>query len=308
MKTILVPTDFSECSASAFEYAALVAKKSGAQIYLIHVVDVPFAKATSRGDIDTDNSAVPYMMSLMKTTKMKMKKIKSSAIFKNLEVKDVVEIGSIPEKIFDAEKKYKAEMIIMGTHGMNGIQEKFIGTNAEKIVRGARIPVLTIKDNVKNPKIDTIVFATDFSKEAEYVLAAISKIAGLFKARLVLTKVITAGNFETTFETDRQIEQFRAKSKVYSYSAGVYYADSKEEGIRLAAEKSSADIIALGTHGRHGLAHFFRGSIAEDVVSHASLPVLTLNFHKKGMNGTVSIQREKTHQYDSDFLYQIPSV
>jgi hypothetical protein len=67
-------------------------------------------------------------------------------------------------------------------------------------------------------------------------------------------------------------------------------------------------MIALGTHGRHGLAHLFRGSVAEDVVSHASLPVLTINFHKKLLNYRTPVQGKKVRQYDSDFLYQIPSV
>ena len=309
MKTILVPTDFSECSCAAFDYAALIAKRSGAQIYLMHILDIPFAKTTSTGDVTTDrNSDVPFMMGMMKVTQAKMKKIKSLPVFKDIDVKDVIEVGSIPEKVFSAVKKYKADMIIMGTHGVSGLQEKFIGTNAEKIVRDVDIPVLTVKDRVKNPKIETIIFATDFSREAEYVLPMISNVAILFEARLILTKIITLNDFETTFETDKQIRKFRNKSKVYNYSTDIYYARTKEEGIRHVANKTAADVIALGTHGRHGLAHFFRGSIAEDVVSRASLPVLTINFHKKLMNGKASSQNGKAHHYDSDLLYQIPSV
>ena len=120
--------------------------------------------------------------------------------------------------------------------------------------------------------------------------------------------MVTPNKFETTSETEKQIEKFRSKSALYDYSVSIYYADSKEDGIRYAAESSGADIIALGTHGRHGLAHLFKGSIAEDVVSHASLPVLTLNFHKKLMESKATVQKKKIHRYDSDLLYQIPSV
>ena len=124
----------------------------------------------------------------------------------------------------------------------------------------------------------------------------------------MLTKVITPDKFETTAQTEKQIELFRSKSNLRNYSTGIYYAASKDAGIRAAAEISRADVIAMGTHGRNGLAHLFRGSIAEDVVSHASLPVLTINFRKKVQYLKPPVQGKKIRQYDSDLLYQIPSV
>jgi nucleotide-binding universal stress UspA family protein len=308
MKSILVPTDFSECSASAYSYAVMLAEKTKATIYLLHVLDVPFPSQSVNGSEASTRLDTHFMMELMKLTKARMSKVRNGKVFKNLNVQEVIEVGSISDKVLNAVKKYKADMIIMGTHGVNGFQEKFIGTNAEKVVRNAEIPVLSVKHNVKNPKLETIVLATDFSKEAEQVLPVVSNIADLLKARLILTKVVTPNRFETTSETNQQLEKFRNKNKLYNYSTGVYYADSKEEGIRNAAEAADADVIALGTHGRHGLAHFFRGSIAEDVVSHASLPVLTMNFHKKLMSSKAAVEGRKIRQYNSDLLYQIPSV
>ena len=309
MKTIIVPTDFSECSVAAYGYAAFLAEKTGAEIYLMHILDIPASNASTFKSMDKENLGnVPFMMQMMKLIKLRMKKAKAEKVFKNLKIKDIIEIGTIPEKTFAAVKNYKADMIVMGTHGVNGIQEKFIGSNAEKIVRNADIPVLTVKHALKNLRLETILFATDFSKEAELVLPEISKIAELFKARLILTKVVTLNDFEPTSATNEQITSFREKNEIYNYSTQVYYAYSREEGIRQVAENIGADVIALGTHGRHGLAHFFRGSIAEDVVSHASLPVMTLNFHKKLINEKKKIIRNKTARYESDMLYQIPSV
>jgi len=308
MKTILIPTDFSECSATAYNYAVMMAEKSNSEILLLHILDIPQpSQSTANGRETTLDTH--YMMEMMKLTKFRMKKIRNGKTFKNVNVKEIIEVGSIPERILNAVKKYKADMIIMGSHGVNGIQEKFIGTNAERIVRDVEIPVLTVKHPVKNPKIGTIVFATDFSKETELVLPAISNIADMLHSRLILTKIVTPNKFETSYATERQIEVFRKKSELYTYSTNVYYANSKEEGIRQAAEISGADVIALGTHGRHGLAHFFRGSIAEDVVSHASLPVLTVNFHKKFMKSPAKIRsNNKIPKYETDLLYQIPSV
>lgn len=310
MKKILVPTDFSECSSAAYSYAALLAAKTGAEICLLHILDIPVSNPVSANSSDKENLGDKhFMMELMKLTQARMKKIKGDAVFKNLSVKETIEIGSIPEKTFSAVKKCKADVIVMGTHGRNGVQETFLGSNAEKIVRDADIPVLTVKDKVKNPKIETILLATDFSKEALYVLPAVSNIAELFGARLILTKVVTMNNFESTREAEKQIEAFRKKSEQFKFTTHLYYAYDKEEGIRGVADTFGASMIALGTHGRHGLAHLFKGSIAEDIVNHSSIPVLTINFHKKLMKEkTASGSVRRVVPYELDWSYQIPSV
>jgi nucleotide-binding universal stress UspA family protein len=308
MKGILIPTDFSECAASAYPYAVSLAKRAKSDIYLLHLLDIPFPSQNVDGNEMATRMDTHFMMELLKLTKSRMEKTLRSPVFKGLNVKEIIEMGSLSEGIFHAVKKYGADMIVMGTHGIRGFQEKFIGTQAEKVVRSAKIPVLSVKQEIKNPEIKTVMFATDFSDEADYLLPALNAITALLNAKLVLTKIITPNKFETTAETEKQIEEFRNKNSLFTYATSVYYAESKEEGIRRAAKALGADMIALGTHGRHGLAHFFMGSIAEDVVSHASLPVLTLNFHRFNQANKTEHTQEKVQPFNSDLLYQLPSV
>ncbi len=279
MKAIIVPTDFSDCAASAYNYAALLAEKTGATIYLLHVLDIPFPSIATGDDAETTQDT-HFMMELMNLTKSRMKKARARKEFKNSDIKEIIEVGPFPQRIFHAVEIYKADMIVMGTHGTSGLQEKFIGSNAEKVVRNANVPVLSVKHGVKKPTIETILFATDFSDEADRVLPAVNAVASLFKAKLILSKIVTQDKFEASAKVDEQIKKFSSKNKLYRFVTNVYYDHCKEDGIRHAANTAKASIIALGTHGRHGLAHFFRGSVAENVVSHASLPVLTINFKK----------------------------
>ncbi len=290
MKNILVPTDFSPCSGAAYSYAALVAEKTKAEIHLLHVIAPPYANPSSPGDTPDETF---FKIQLMKLIKSRMSKIRTGKIFNNLNIEEHILVGQIPEKIAEAVKKLKIDMVIMGTHGLSGVQEKFIGSNAEKIVRNAEIPVLTVKHEIKKPKIEHIVLATDFSKETEYVLPTIAKIAKIFGAEIILTKIITLNDFESTYETEKQIRTFKEKNKLYNFSTQVYYSYSREEGIRRVAHTLGAGMIAMGTHGRHGLSHLFLGSIAEEVVNHASLPVLTINFHKKLMEKQAAIAKKK---------------
>ena len=302
MKTILVPTDFSENAAAAYDYAALLARKTGATIHLLHILDVPYAEPSPDGE-NKNKVDVHYMMELMKLTKLRISKLKKNKLFKNVNVIDVIEVGNVPSKIYQASKKYKVDMIVMGTHGISGFQESFLGSNAERVIRNAEIPVLSVRDKIKSSKISTIVFATDFSKETELVLPAISKISEMFNARLILMKIITMVDFQSTHETEKQIEEFWKQNKIYKCPTQIYYAYSREEGIRNFAGNAGADIIALGTHGRHGLAHFFKGSIAEEVVNHASLPVLTFNFHKKLLKISVKGKRKPQLRNNPSWIY-----
>ncbi|MBI4930389.1 MAG: universal stress protein [Bacteroidetes bacterium] len=282
MKTILVPTDFSECSTATFPYAVLIAKKTGAKILLLHVLDV-----------QGNTSDAPYMIAAMNTTKVRMQKLMREPILKGVEVTDAIEVGSISRKVNEAAKKHKADMIVMGTHGASGWHEAFIGSNAERIVRDADVPVLSIKNKIKNLKLENIIYATDFSEETFIVFPIIKKIAQTIGAKLDLMKVVTRIDFETTRETQKSINRFKKKAGAQEHSVFIYYDDVKQEGIRGYANTMKADMIALGTHGRHGLSHFFNGSIAEDLVNHSPLPVLTINIHKKLMKPEVEIQSQK---------------
>ena len=277
MKNILVPTDFSQCSANAYNYATMLAEHTGATIHLFYALDISFNSGDSQGT----RGDVQFMMQLLKLTKARMNKLRKGSAFKNFKVNEVVVMGSLTEKITEIIRKNKIDMVVMGTHGTSGMQQSFVGSNSEKVVRNADIPVLTVRDAVKNPMIKKIIFATDFSYETKIVLRSICAIAEMFDAELILAKVVTQNDFETTHETELQIEDLRKKSKMFNYSTKIYYAHSREQGIRNMADTLGADIIAVGTHGRHGLARLFQGSVAERVVNHSSLPVLTINFHKK---------------------------
>src|ERR1035437_5868691 len=112
MKTILVPTDFSENSSAAYDYAVMLAEKRGATIYLLHIIEAPFESPSPDGDNNMIADA-NYMMEVMRFTKLRMAKLKSNKLFKNTKVVDIIEVGSVPSKIYQVSKKYKADMIVI---------------------------------------------------------------------------------------------------------------------------------------------------------------------------------------------------
>lgn len=304
MKTILVPTDFSECALYALEFAARIAQKTNAQIQLLHVLEVPLA--------DTDFSAtkengskelytspgVPFMMTLLRTVKGKMSGLLNAQFLKTIKVKDNIEVGMIGNKIGDAALKLRADIIIMGSHGNTGYNNFFVGSNAEKVARVSPIPLLTVKHRIEEPEINKIAFATDFSDEAARVFPYIRRFADYFDADIYIVKVITPIEFKTQRENREVINSFISAGSDKEFPVTLYNDKRKEAGIIHFADDIKAGIIAIGTHGKNGISRFFSGSISEDLVNHSFLPVLTVNFSK-----SLSRKSNKTEISKSGFEY-----
>ncbi len=285
MKRILVPTDFSDYSRIALQFAANLAHKISGRIYLIHVFDDngvgigagsagSGAWAGTAADVDVLPMTIDRLR-LIKSTAQKFIKeagVPGTDIYHNVE-------GGLPYlKINYAAEKYHCDMIIMGTHGASGFQELFIGTTAEKVVQHANRPVLSIKESVNfNPS--KIVFASDFTEESSDVFEKVKEFAEIYNSEIHLLNVNTANVERDKIAGD--VETFRLQNDAAHLQYTVWNESRTEAGILHFAKRFGADLIAIGTHGRHGLARFFNPSLSEELVNHSFCPVLTVNFGKK---------------------------
>ena len=183
-------------------------------------------------------------------------------------------------EIDSVAQEFDCDLIVMGSHGSSGIKEVFVGSNTEKVVRTSEIPVLVIKNKVKEFKMDTVVFASNFDKEAIMVFRKAKKLFDVFGAKMKLVFINTPGDgFRSTKEMNEKILQFLLEAKLnqeFSVSdIATFNAYTVEDGVYGYSKSTNADAIAMPTHGRRGLAHFFSGSISEDLVNHSRLPVVT---------------------------------
>jgi K+-sensing histidine kinase KdpD len=116
-------------------------------------------------------------------------------------------------------------------------------------------------------------------------------------------KVVTMLKFETSSKTQKDIQKFKEKFKGKNFTTSLYYDWNKQAGIRHLSDNVNADMIVLGTHGKHGLANFFNGRIAENLVNHSSLPVLTVNIHRKKFENQPNIHNAERIS-NEDYYHQ----
>ncbi|WP_196885575.1 universal stress protein [Aureivirga sp. CE67] len=273
MKRILVPVDFSEQATNAAKVAAKIAKKTGSEIYLLHMFELP-SDVIDPTNFTTGETG-PLKVMFMKKIHEKFEQFKKSDFFEGINVVESVQFHKTFEGIIDASKEHEIDLVIMGSQGASGLEEFFIGSNTEKVVRNSDVPVLVIKDHNEDFEIKNIVFASDFTKENKKTFDKLLDFVSIFDSKIHLLKVNTPYNFETTRESNYTMDAFIKEYDLKNYSINIYNDNSIERGILNFTNEVDADVIALNTHGRSGLSHLFNGSITEDLTNHSIKPVIT---------------------------------
>lgn len=271
MKKILVPTDFSKQAENALKVAAMIARKHDAEIYLLHMMEIPMQQI----DPINAHSDVPEALFFMKLAHKKFEALLGSDFLKGLRVHDILKADLTFNDINDACAEYEIDFIVMGSHGASGLMEMFVGSNAEKVVRTADMPVLVIKNEHKSFEVANFVFASDFKNDNKEAYKQAVMFAKSFDAKIHLLMVNTVNNFMTTFDANARIKDFISGQPFKNYTITILNDTSVEQGILNFARDINADLIGVSTHGRQGIAHFFNGSISEDLVNHANRPVIT---------------------------------
>jgi nucleotide-binding universal stress UspA family protein len=139
---ILLPTDFSDCSAEAARVARLLAERFGSRVVVLHVLDEPAAlDPMFRGDVPLE-----LLRSRMEQFAQESMDAFLAAHFSGLENFDTMLASGIPyREIIKKARECGAGLIVIGTHGRTGVEHVLFGSTAEKVVRLAPCPVLSVR-------------------------------------------------------------------------------------------------------------------------------------------------------------------
>ncbi len=142
IKSIIFPTDFSEGSSQALQYAVDLTKKYGAKLYVVHVI-YDIAKAT--GWYVPHVSMDQMYKDIQEGAKKELERFGVEELGGVKNIERTVLTGVPHEEIINFAKKNKIDLIIMGTHGRKGIDRILFGSTAAQVVRFAPCPVLTVR-------------------------------------------------------------------------------------------------------------------------------------------------------------------
>ena len=277
MKTILVPTDFSSHSENALRTAAIIAKKNNANILVLHMAGIEDGLLTK----EESNAALESVFYL-KLAEKRFAEFLDMSYLNGIEVHQAIKKHRNFNEINEVAQEHNVSLIVISSHGSSGLKELFIGSNTEKVIRHSEIPVLVIKQLVSNFRMNSGVFASDFSFENISAYQKAKEFFRLFNARMHLIYINTPGrHFKSSKEIDKVLFHF-FKNSGYTKPADrindveIISDYSIEEGIFSYSQLINTDIITIATHGRKGYSHLLKGSISEDVANHSIISVLTI--------------------------------
>ncbi len=139
-KTILVPTDFGEVSDAAIDLAIDYARAFGGEVVLLHAYDMPIIGFPDGALVATADIATR----ILESAQMGLERQITSRDNRGVTVRGILKQGETYEMINEAAEELGAGLIVMGTHGRRGIARALIGSVTEKIVRTAKVPVMTV--------------------------------------------------------------------------------------------------------------------------------------------------------------------
>jgi nucleotide-binding universal stress UspA family protein len=290
IRSVLVATDFSQTARTGVDWAIEIASDHGARIRLVHGLLL--------ANRMTDYVPAPpdFTEALQAAAAARLEEVCERVRGAGIEVSSDLRLGLPSQAILEAAKEDQADLLVIGTRGLTGVSHLLLGSTAERVVQHASCPVLSVHpgDHEQHRRIRTVLVPTDFSRDAESATNAATRLLGedIEGARIVLLNAYhlpfeyTAyGTIPTSVDYTRDVEG-AAQEKLAAIAAaltedGLSVETRAIEGyppevIVAEADSAGADLIAMGTHGRTGLAHLFLGSTAERVVQNANCPVLTV--------------------------------
>lgn len=278
MKKILVPTDFSKPAGIATEVAADIARKSGAELTLLHVVEEATTESFNvMGQVSVDSGWEEklFNLRLIQKARKQIAKLADDPKLAGVRLKTELRIGTPYHGMNKIITEQKVDLVVMGTSGRSDLQQMIIGSNTEKVVRTAGCPVLTMHQKPATKEFKEIVYATSMDKDEEVFSRIVRATQKLYDSTIHLVRINTPSNFQRDVLVKRYMQDFAKRLQLKNFTINVFNDVSEEEGIIYFADSVNADLVAMSTHGRTGFAHVLAGSIAEDVVSHSRRPVLT---------------------------------
>ena len=272
---ILVPVGFSEQSLAALKQACLIAKIKKSEVIILSVIE----EQSKISGLLIDN---PFeeIRSKVKDKLDEISEMHSSKF--SVKIDSMVASGKIYEQIVEVSSMINANLIVMGTNGSpKGVIKKFIGSNAERVVRLSNIPVITIKENTSTVNFDNIILPLDLGKETKEKVTFAIEYARYWNSTIRIVSVFLKDN---TNEKNILIKNLNQVSNFIS-NAGVKCTSELIEGEKKQSlgdfvinyeKKFDSDLIIIMTKKEELALSNNLSVTARYIIHNSKIPVMSI--------------------------------
>lgn len=270
MKTIIFPTDFSDNASNAMAYAIALAEKVNARLLLLNTFILPSSGAGS-------GLSGSLLEMLRKESESQLAQLKEKVEKENPNLKEVTtvsKLGDLLSNLRDLTERDKVSLVVMGTQGATGLQEIFIGSNAQTVIKKLRAPVMVIPSNAKYKNMESIVYATDFNVNIDTDKEALEQLKDLCILLNVNLKFLHVQKMDGESTSGRgTLEELFADIK---HSFCIIRSENFEETVSNYLIEEKADLLCMLSRKHGFFDRFINGSKTESMAMHTKIPLLTI--------------------------------
>jgi len=299
IKKILIPVDFSGTGIKVLEQAALMAKKTNAEIILLTVVTGPFGNAGPDDIRISVYNNKKYEGLIAVEAEKQMNLLKENLLKEGIrKVTYLIKKAGTPYKeIVSVASKAKVDIILMGTHGVSGFREFVLGSNTFKVVSQAKCAVLSIQKQTKKAGFKSILLPfRDKPHSRENVDYAI-RIAKIYGATLHILGISYDPTTVVANKIQLEVEQIKhiLENEGVKYSTETVHGNYVAKYIFSQAEKVNADlIVVMADIDKMAISEFIAGPVIQQIVNHSKIPILSIH---------PIINPETTDNYGTDWSF-----
>lgn len=276
-ENVLFATDFNATSKAALPYALSVARRYGSKVYIAHVIALsPFSSPAPTGAMRAIEAQA--------IREAKEAAMELGPVFGHTPNEVLIRKGDVSKELSDIVGQKQIDLIVVGTHGRQGVGKVIMGSVAERIFRHAPCPVLTIGPGIRGEpdrfaELHTILVPTDFSPESLSAVAFATSLARAHQARLYLLHV-TRGDDAPVTSLKTALHNMTASETDLPFATKVFVeAGIPSRKILDLADELAVDLIVLGVKAPSllkGTSTHQAMATACNVVSAAGCPVITV--------------------------------
>jgi nucleotide-binding universal stress UspA family protein len=280
IKNVMLPTDFSEPSRMALHYAVVLARTFRARLTLLHVLEPQPLQEIATDEIEKiehkrRENALQQLGTLL-----------APEDEDDLDLQIVVKSGNARKEIAAAVEQYRADILVLGTHGRSRIGRLIMGSTTEGLLRKLTIPILTVCHALSPQGFKRILFATDLSDSSLGAFKFALRMAAILRAEIIAIHalggpVLTSGELDMPIQSDlaneacRRLEVLVKEGKHQGVEVqALVVGDSAAVGILNAAVENLVDLIFLTISKKGIVERALLGTTAERVARDARVPVL----------------------------------
>jgi nucleotide-binding universal stress UspA family protein len=274
MNSILFPTDFSANASHASKYAAMLANNLNASIVLLNVYSIPLvSEYLLPQDIEK------FLQENKETAILNLENFKKEFIKETgLDTGKVsirVEYGFIADKIIEVANNNKADMIVMGTKGANNPLDRWIGTNAQKVMKKSQCPLWIIPEKAALNHPAEIMYAADFREDEVSATHTVLKITKALHAACKVVHIHDYYELNVGHQIEAMVsfleDEFENEDVTFKHLTRADIVEGLETYIRT----HKPDVLAMAVHEKSLFSKIFDTSVTKHFVQEGKLPLLT---------------------------------